>query len=296
MAAGYGLRRPSFFVLCIGLVVATALFGAPIPLAPPVRWALSAGLLAVMGLAGWKAGLELMGASAAAERKALAAAGLLILPVALFALMPGFGPPEFADHARNAFRYPVLFMDALIVFGAMMLLHDVLQARGELLYSRLGFALIGSSTPLYLVWAALLVVAPRAVLAGHPWAVGPWSAWLMSFSDILLFFAGLLTYAATALFVLSMRRTQWLGAKTAAALLVVSLLAVLCLIIRGMDFPDPAVVFAQGYSIPGWIAGIPAVPWLMPCLFGLILIRRIAREAEPASAAMTAPVGLSAAR
>lgn len=293
MTAGHGLRRLSFFVLCIGLLVAAALFGAPLPLEPSLRWALSAGLLVVIGLAGWKAGLELIGASAATERKVLVAAGLLILPVALFALMPGFGPPEFADHARNAFRYPVLLVDSVAVFGGMMLLTDVLRASGEPLYSRLGFALLGSATPLYLVWAALLVVAPRAALAGHSWAFGPWSDWLMSFSDVLLFFAGLLTYVATALFVLSLRRTLWIGTKAAVAFLAVSLLAVLCLIARGVDFPDPAVVFAQVYSIPGWIAGIPAVPWFMPCLFGLILVRRIARGADPALAPRTAPVGLS---
>lgn len=66
-----------------------------------------------------------------------------------------------------------------------------------------------------------------------------------------------------------------------------SLFAGLCLIVRGVDFPDPAVVIAQGYTIPGWIAGIPAVPWFIPCIFGLIVVRRAARalkvSASPAS-------------
>ena len=132
-----------------------------------------------------------------------------------------------------------------------------------------------------LVWAALLIESHRAALAGSTWASGPWNTWLMSFSDILLFFGGLLTYVATALFALSLRRAQLIGAGASLAFLVINMVFALCLIVRGIDFPDPAVVFAQGYTIPGWIAGIPAVPWFMPCIFGLVLLRRIGRGRKP---------------
>ncbi|HEX4710273.1 hypothetical protein [Phenylobacterium sp.] len=258
-----------------------------------MRAALVAAQLAVIAIAAWKSGVEQMGAGSETDRKALTAAGLLILPVALFSLMPGFGPPEFADHAHNAFRYVALLVDAVAVLSGVMILQDVLGAAGERLYARLGFGLVLSATPLYLVWAALLLESHRAAAAGSGWAVGPWNSWLMSFSDILLFFGGLLTYAATALFALSLRRVQRIGAKASAAFLAMSLFAALCLIVRGIDFPDPAVVFAQGYTIPGWIAGIPAVPWFMPCIFGLILVRRAARALEVSASPASPSADLS---
>ncbi len=273
-------RRSPFFVLCVALAVATGLFGAPLGLSLPARWALAAVLMGVILVAAWKAGLVLIRTRFDADGKALAAAALLIAPVALFSLMPGFGPPEFSDHAHNVFRYVVLLVDAVAIFSGAMILQEVLQASGEALYGRLGFSLVAAATPLYLVWAAMLLEAHHAALAGSPWASGPWTTWLMSFSDVLLFFGGLLTYAATALFALSLRRVRLIGAGASVGFVVVSLVLALCLIVRGLDFPDPAVVFAQGYTIPGWIAGIPAVPWFMPCILGLILLRGIGREPQ----------------
>jgi hypothetical protein len=32
------------------------------------------------------------------------------------------------------------------------------------------------------------------------------------------------------------------------------------------------------YTRPGVIAGIPAVPWIMPCLLGVVLLRRAGDE------------------
>lgn len=275
-------RRAPFFVLCAGLVLATTLFGAPLGSALPLRWLLAAALLGVIVFAAWKAGLGLIRTRSDTNDKALTAAALLISPVALFSLMPGFGPPEFADHADNVFRYVVLLVDAVAIFSGAMILQEVLQTCGEPLFGRLGFSLIAAATPLYLVWAALLIQSHRAALAGSPWAAGPWNLWLMAFSDILLFFAGLLTYGATALFALSLRRAHLIGAGVSLAFVVTSLVLTLCLILRGIDFPDPAAVFAQGYTIPGWIAGIPAVPWFLPCIFGLILLRRTGRDDQPA--------------
>ena len=57
-----------------------------------------------------------------------------------------------------------------------------------------------------------------------------------------------------------------------------SFFAALCLVIRGLQFPDPAEVFKHWYAIPGFVVGIPAVPWIMSCLFGVVLLRRVGDE------------------
>jgi hypothetical protein len=273
-------RRGAFIFLCLVLALGTGLFGAPLGLSGPVRWGVAGLLLASVVLAGWKAGLDPTGGD-----RGMAAAALLISPVALFGLMPGFGPPEFADHAHNAFRYVVLLVDSVAIFGGAMLLQDGLGMGSQGLWARLGFWLIAAATPLYLVWAALLLESHRAALAGSVWASGPWNNWLMSLADILLFFGGLFTYLATALFAGALRRAGRIGGRAAFAFQAFSLLAVVCLVLRGIDFPDPASVFATGYAIPGWIAGIPAVPWLMLCIIGLIQLGRPA-DAFNATAAL----------
>lgn len=38
------------------------------------------------------------------------------------------------------------------------------------------------------------------------------------------------------------------------------------------------MVFMHWYTIPAFVAGIPAVPWIMPCLFGVVLLRRAGDE------------------
>jgi hypothetical protein len=45
-----------------------------------------------------------------------------------------------------------------------------------------------------------------------------------------------------------------------------------------LKFPDPISVLAHWHTIPGFVAGIPAVPWIMPCLFGIVLLGRAGRE------------------
>jgi len=59
---------------------------------------------------------------------------------------------------------------------------------------------------------------------------------------------------------------------------IASFFALLCLVNRGLQFPDPTVVFMHWYTIPAFVAGIPAVPWIMPCLFGVVLLRRAGDE------------------
>ena len=269
-------RRISLTVLCLTLLVAMGLLGAPRELAGAAGVWPAVLQLTVIAIAAWISGLDLLFTGPEAERATVLGAAFLILPVALFALWFGYGPPEFADHAQNTLRYLTLIIDTASIAIGFVLVQDRLGEAGERIFSKLSVAIILIATPLYLVWAALLLEAHRAALAELPWAGGPWTQWLMAMSDILLFFAGLATYLAGASLTIAFARVGWIGPRTAWTLVGVTLIAFVGLVLRGIEFPDPAIVFAEGYSIPGWIAGIPAVPWLIPCILGLILIRRAA--------------------
>jgi hypothetical protein len=94
--------------------------------------------------------------------------------------------------------------------------------------------------------------------------------------DLLLFVAGFLTYLATAAFAASLGRVQWLGRGAARAFMIVNGVALLFLLLRGVQYPDGRVT--PWYTNPGFIVGIPAVPFIMPFLFGVVLLRRAGDE------------------
>ena len=96
--------------------------------------------------------------------------------------------------------------------------------------------------------------------------------------DLLLFVAGFLTYLATVAFAASLGRVQWLGRRATRAFMIVNGVALLFLVIRGLQYPDPRALSAPWYTSPGFIVGIPAVPFIMPFLLGVVLLRRAGHE------------------
>ena len=96
--------------------------------------------------------------------------------------------------------------------------------------------------------------------------------------DILLFFACILTYLTTAAFATSLGRVRWLGRGATRAYVIVSFVALLFLVLRGFSYPDLRASSTPWYLRPAFIAGIPAVPWIMPFLLGVVLVRRAGDE------------------
>jgi hypothetical protein len=97
---------------------------------------------------------------------------------------------------------------------------------------------------------------------------------LSSLFDVLEFVACVLTYIATASFAASLGEAGWLGRGASRAYATVSAALLLLLVARGVSYPEISNKTAPWYTRPGLIAGIPAIPWIMPCLMGAVLLRR----------------------
>jgi len=273
MPTGHGKRSLSLFVLYVSLILITVTFGLRVPYVQSHYHALAVIQFAGICLAGWRVGAWAI-RDETVERRRLAVAGaFLVTPWALFSFLAGFGRPDQANHAENLLRYQVLLLSAMAIGFGMVVLHAALSAAGETFYSVMGFGAMILATPLYLVWAAILIEAHHARLAGSAEVLAGIPS-LVEMSDVLLFFGGVLTYLATAAFAAALKRAQWLGRPASRAFVTLSFFAVLCLVFRGMQFPDPKAVFEHWYTIPGYVAGIPAIPWIMPFLLGAVLLRR----------------------
>jgi len=208
------------------------------------------------------------------DRRLLGLAGaLLVAPFALVSLLwVGLGGPWQATVAENQMRYLVLMAMAATIVGGFAELREALGAAGERAYASLGWAAIVLSGSLYVVWNIFAFGAYFG--KEHDGAVPTAIVSLRYTLDLLLFVSGFLAYLATAAFAASLGRVQWLGRWPTRVFVVVSGVALLLLALRGVQFPDPKGLPAPWYTSPGFVVGIPAVPFIMPCLLGVILLRR----------------------
>lgn len=226
--------------------------------------------LAAVVWAAWTLGARAITASAR-EPRLLALAGIfLVTPFALMALLwPGLGPPWVATPPENQMRYLVLAaMTISIVVGFVVFR----EALGEADKNSVGFAAILLAGPLYLTFNAFGFGVATAKL--HGGETPPAFRDLNSVIDLILFLAGALTYIAAAAFAVSLGQARWIGRGAARAFTIISLVALLLLVIRGLHFPDPKALSTPWYTNLGFIVGIPAVPFIIPFLFGVVLLRR----------------------
>jgi hypothetical protein len=269
------VRRVSYVFLCIVPFLFFVVAGVRAFRVPGVYQAVGVAYFAAIAIAAWTLGARAIRADTQ-DRRLLGLAGtLLVTPFALVALLwVGVGGPWQATAAENQMRYLVLVVMATAIAGGFVMLREVLSQAGERFYATLGFAAIMLSGPLYLIWNIFAFAAffgkehagemPAAIVS------------LRDMLDLLLFVAGFLTYLATAAFAASLGRVQWLGRGATRAFMIVSFVALLFLVIRGVQYPDGRAT--PWYTSPGFIVGIPAVPFMMPFLFGVVLLRRAGEE------------------
>lgn len=274
MPTDHGKRKLSYVFLCATPFIA---FGAVLPRPlriPGVYHAIGAVLFAAIATAAWTLGARAVRADEQSRRQLALAGTLLLTPFAMIALFwVGLGGPWAASAAENQMRYLLLIAAALAATGGFVVLKEALSQAGERLHSTLGFAAIMLACSVYLVWDAFVFGGyvgqeeggsmPSAIVALHP------------FQDLLLSLAAALTYVATAAFAASLARAQWLGRRASRAYIIVSFVASFCVVIKILEHPHPAAGGSPPwYTVPGFILHIPALPLIMPCLLGVVLLRR----------------------
>jgi hypothetical protein len=266
-------RRLSYAFLCVVPFLNFAVVGVRALRVPGVYQGVGAAYFAAIAIAAWTLSAGAFRADVQDRRLLGLAGALLVAPYALVSLLwVGLGGPWQATVAENQMRYLVLMAAAGAVVGGFAVLREALNAAGERAYASLGWAAIVLSGPLYLVWNIFAFGAYFG--KEHAGEVPTAIVSLRDTLDLLLFVGGFLTYLATVAFAASLGRVQWLGRWPTRVFMIVSGVALLFLALRGVQYPDARGLAAPWYTSPGFVVGIPAVPFIMPCLLGVVLLRR----------------------
>lgn len=224
-------------------------------------------------IAAWAMCGEVLRVGGDDRRRVVVAGALLLVPFALISLFwVGLGTPWEATPVENRMRYLVLLASSMAVAIAFVFLKESLCEAGERVFSILGFAANIFAGTAYMIWLVIYIAV--YVVKVRDGALPEVLNSAINMSDILLFVACVLTYVTVAAFAASMGRIGWLGRGATRVYLILNFVALVCILIRGLSFPDPTASSTPWYTQPGFIAGIPAIPWIMPYYLGVGLVCR----------------------
>lgn len=267
------IRRSSYAFLCVLPFLAIPLVAARPLRAPGVYQSIGGLLCAAIVIAAWLLSGRAIRTRPVPTQQQIVAAALLLVPFTLMSLLwIGLGTPWDATPSENRMRYNILVVDSIAVTAGFVVLKEVLGQAGERLYSTLGLAANVLAGTAYLIWTSFMLGA--FVIKEQSGETPPALVTMSDANDMLLFFACVLTYLTTAAFVASLGRVRWLSRSATRAYLIAISVALLFLVLRGLSYPDLSASSTPWYMRPGFIAGIPAVPWIMPFLVGVVLLRR----------------------
>lgn len=280
------MRRASYWTLSMIVALIAPLAGARGMRVEGIHQAVGILLFATVALSAWQLSRPPRMPAAAFDPRLRLAGGLLLAPFALIGLLwVGLGTPWDATAPENTMRYAVLLTGAVAITVGVFLLKDLLHETGERLYSGLSLAAGVLSGTAFVVWTSFQMGFHVLVVAHGPPL--PAVAVVNNVLDALLFSGGCLAYVMTATLAHSLARAGWLGRRPALAYVLLNILAFALLLVRGLSFPTPGANPGPWYTRPGFVVGIPAMPWVMPYLLGAAILRRCGdpRQQELSTAA-----------
>jgi hypothetical protein len=270
------MKRASYVFLCAFPLLVLMLASPRVLRSSPVHEVVGIVMFVCALLAMWVLGVRALGAEMNERRLFALSGSLLLVPSTLIALLwVGIGAPFQATLAENHMRYLVLVTSTICITAGFVVLKEALREAGEGFYSSAGLAAALAAGTAYLVCICISLAQVGMRVHGNT-TVPP--AIIIQIYSALEFVACIMTYLATALFAMSIARVRVIARGAALAYVIVSIVMLALIVMRGVEFPEISGRTAPWYTQPGVIAGIPAIPWLMPGLWGAVLLKRAGEE------------------
>lgn len=200
---------------------------------------------------------------------------LLFAPWLLFSIFAGMGPPPATlqgwveTAAEQQIRYTILIAGGILLALGAALLKVKLQAAGENLYSAMASTAINLALPLFIInmafWGYYLTDAFRVFMqlgvTKRPDLHGPLKSlfYVISIAEVLLMYLG------TVFFAVSLKVAKFFN-PVACRYYIIFGLAGIILVILPPSWPEP-------FGTAGYLVAIPAIPFIMPYLIGVHLLR-----------------------
>ena len=231
--------------------------------------------ICIMIACAWTLGAGNFKTSDKEKKRQIIIALFLLTPFALLSILFGIGspPPDPATYLATAneqqLRYAFLIIGSLSVAGGLSLLRESLKKAGETFYSWLGLVSIMIAAPLFVVYASsdsFLIETLKIRVASASAKMPEWYNPIANHITMIGLVEVALIYLSVAAFATSLKNLSWFK-KTSSNIYVIASLIGFILISIGPFSPKPV-------QIAGFIVGIPAIPFIMPYLIGINLLKR----------------------
>lgn len=228
-----------------------------------------------MIIAIWNLGARNLSSDNRETKHQVIAALLMFAPWLLFSVFAGMGPPPATLQgwvnaaAEQQIRYTILIAGGIVFALGAALLKIKLQSAGENLYSVMASAAISLAMPLFIInmafWGYYLTDAFRVFILLGVTKRPDWYAPIKSLFYVISIAEVLLIYLGTVLFAVSLRVTGLFN-PVACRYYIIFGLAGMVLVVLPPYWPEP-------FGTAGFLVAIPAIPFIMPYLIGIHLLK-----------------------
>ncbi len=202
---------------------------------------------------------------------------LLIIPFILISMFAGLGPPPetaigWVDTmTEQKIRYFMLVVAGIFVAFGLAILSEKLREEGEDYYSKLGWIAFSIAIPLFIInmlyWGFYLSEFLSFQISTGIENRPEWFAPIRKLFGLISVVEVSLSYLSTALFAISFKITGKIGRTSCRVYVLISSIALLIIVLSAF--------FEEQFLIAGFIVSIPAVPFIMPYLIALNLLKKI---------------------
>lgn len=231
----------------------------------------------IMVIAVWILGAHVIKNHDAQKKQLIIIALFLIIPWILLSILSGIGRPPFdkpveylATATEQQVRYSFLLISGVLVTFGFAVLRENLKKSGEEFYSWIGLIAIMIAIPLFILnmafYNSFMLETLRIRVASSSDQIPEWFVPIKSQMVVILVVEVALTYLATAAFAASLKSAGWFK-KTASHIYIIISLMCFLLVVLSPYSPEPI-------ATAGGILGVPALPFIMPYIIGINLLRR----------------------